>query len=120
MAHLLVLYDISDDRLRAKVADACLDYGLERVQYSAFIGELGQVHQRELEMKFRELVGRHAAHIRLVPLDLHTWKRQRVIEQMAGAESGRLRGGFEADNAGCGEADGEGTNADDGENGKEA
>lgn len=86
MAHLLVLYDISDDRLRTRVADACLDYGLERVQYSAFVGELGAVHQRELELRLRELVGQHAAHILLAPLDLHTWRRRRVIEQGAGAE----------------------------------
>ena len=79
--HLLVMYDISDDKLRNKVADACLDYGLERVQYSAFVGELGRVHQRELELRIRELVGRMAAHIRLIPLDLPTWQRQRIIER---------------------------------------
>lgn len=79
MTHLLVMYDISDDKLRVKVADACLDYGLERVQYSAFVGELGRVHQRELELKIRELVGRRAAHIRLIPLEMHAWKRQQII-----------------------------------------
>jgi hypothetical protein len=36
----LLIYDIPDDRARQKVADACLDYGLERIQYSAFLGEL--------------------------------------------------------------------------------
>jgi len=88
MTHLLVLYDISDDRLRTKVADACLDYGLERVQYSAFVGELGRVHQRELEVRMRELVGRHTVNIRLIPLDLVTWRRQRIIrrESAAGSE----------------------------------
>lgn len=79
MTHLLILYDISDDRLRAKVADACLDYGLQRVQYSAFVGELGRVHQRELELKVREVVGRASVNIRLIPLDLQTWRRQRII-----------------------------------------
>lgn len=84
MAHVLVLYDIADDKLRGKVADACLDYGLERVQFSAFVGELGRVHQRELELRMRELVGRRAAKIRLIPLDELTWSRQRVIEQKGG------------------------------------
>lgn len=82
MAHLLVLYDISDDKLRGKVADACLDYGLQRVQFSAFVGELGRVHQRELELKIRELVGRNTVKIRLIPLDAQTWARQRLIERV--------------------------------------
>jgi CRISPR-associated protein Cas2 len=78
--HLIVLYDISNDRLRSKIADACLDYGLERVQFSAFAGELGRVHQRELELKIRDLVGRRAAKVRFVPLDALTWRNQHVIE----------------------------------------
>lgn len=81
MAHVLVMYDIADDGLRNRIADACLDYGLERVQFSAFMGELGRVHQRELELRLRELVGRRAAKIRLIALDAQTWARQRVIEQ---------------------------------------
>ena len=36
----LLIYDIPDDRARQKIADACLDYGLQRIQYSAFLGEL--------------------------------------------------------------------------------
>jgi len=33
----IVIYDIVDDGLRSKVADTCLDYGLARIQYSAFL-----------------------------------------------------------------------------------
>jgi hypothetical protein len=32
----LVVYDISNDAIRGKVADDCLDYGLSRIQPSAF------------------------------------------------------------------------------------
>jgi CRISPR-associated protein Cas2 len=35
-----VVYDIEDDRVRARIASACKDYGLERIQYSAFCGQL--------------------------------------------------------------------------------
>ncbi|MCS6926895.1 MAG: CRISPR-associated endonuclease Cas2, partial [Candidatus Binatia bacterium] len=38
----IVLYDIRDDRLRMRVSEACLDYGLERIQYSAFRGQLSR------------------------------------------------------------------------------
>ncbi len=36
----LLIYDITHDGTRSKIADVCLDYGLERIQYSAFLGEL--------------------------------------------------------------------------------
>jgi CRISPR-associated protein Cas2 len=35
-----VIYDISDNRLRLRVSEKCKDYGLERLQKSAFLGEL--------------------------------------------------------------------------------
>jgi len=36
----LVIYDITDDNLRTHVAELLKDYGLTRIQYSAFIGHL--------------------------------------------------------------------------------
>jgi CRISPR-associated protein Cas2 len=36
----VVIYDITDDNLRALVAETLKDYGLQRIQYSAFIGSL--------------------------------------------------------------------------------
>lgn len=45
----LVSYDISDNRLRLKLAKLLLRYGLHRMQYSVFMGEmkdaaLGRLH----------------------------------------------------------------------------
>ena len=34
----LVVYDISNTRVRTKIADLCLDYGLSRIQLSAYLG----------------------------------------------------------------------------------
>jgi len=36
----IVVYDITDDNLRSKVSERLKDYGLDRIQYSAFHGEL--------------------------------------------------------------------------------
>ena len=47
-ATTLPIYDIPSDRLRTKVANACLDYGVERIQYSAFQGTLTHNRQGEL------------------------------------------------------------------------
>jgi CRISPR-associated protein Cas2 len=77
----LVIYDIPNDRVRTRVADACLDYGLERVQWSAFLGELNTTLQRELLLKMRRLLERHAAKVRLIPINAVMWQQQRVIEQ---------------------------------------
>ena len=77
----LLIYDISHDGTRAKVADACLDYGLERVQYSAFMGELSWIHQRELLLQIKRRIGKHDVNIQLFPLDEKSWTSRRVIEQ---------------------------------------
>lgn len=37
-----VFYDIPDDRIRLKVADALKDYGLLRLQKSVFVGQLSR------------------------------------------------------------------------------
>ena len=64
----LVVYDISSDRLRARVADICQDYGLSRIQYSAFLGDLSRNHQDELLQKVRRRLGKAEARVALFPL----------------------------------------------------
>jgi CRISPR-associated protein Cas2 len=75
----LLIYDIAHDGVRTKVADVCLDYGLERIQYSAFMGELSHVHQRELFLKIERRIGKYAANIQLFPIDEKSWSARRVI-----------------------------------------
>jgi len=67
-ATTLLIYDIPSDRLRGKVANACLDYGLERIQLSAFQGALTHNRQEELLQRIRRIVGAHAANIQLFPV----------------------------------------------------
>lgn len=77
----LLIYDISHDGTRTKVADACLDYGLTRIQYSAFLGQLTAAHQRELLLNIRQRLGDHGANIQLFPLDEKAWAARRTIER---------------------------------------
>ncbi|MCD6289231.1 MAG: CRISPR-associated endonuclease Cas2 [Anaerolineae bacterium] len=77
----LVVYDIPDDRLRAKVADLCMDYGLDRIQYSAFVGQLNKTYRKELMTRIRRLVGRKAAKIQLIYVRGEDWAQRIVIEQ---------------------------------------
>jgi CRISPR-associated protein Cas2 len=64
----LVIYDIPDDRLRAKVADICLDYGLDRIQYSAFLGEMNHNRREELLQKVKRKIGKKEANVQLYPI----------------------------------------------------
>lgn len=82
----LLIYDIPHDGTRQKVADACLDYGLQRVQYSAFLGDLSRAHQRALFGEIAKRVRRQAANVQLFPLDEKSWSGRRVLAQ--GGSSG--------------------------------
>lgn len=81
--HCLLVYDIPDDSKRNKVADVCLDYGLDRIQYSAFMGQLHATHQAELMAKLKKVLGRRAGNIQLFPLCETDWAARKVIEQAA-------------------------------------
>jgi CRISPR-associated protein Cas2 len=78
--HCVVVYDISDDAKRAKVADVCLDYGLDRIQYSAFLGKLSPNHQEELMLRMKRVLGRKKGNIQLFPLCARDWQGRQVIE----------------------------------------
>lgn len=53
---LIVVYDITNDALRGKISERLKDYGLERIQFSAFQGELPHHSQRSLETDIRKLL----------------------------------------------------------------
>ncbi len=93
MLRCLLIYDIPHDGVRAKVADTCLDYGLERIQYSAFLGNLGRSHQRELLLQIERRVGKHSANIQLFPLDEKCWTERRVIERIGALANEQKEGG---------------------------
>lgn len=78
---VLVIYDIPHDGTRNKVADCCLDYGLDRIQYSAFMGELSRTHQEELMMKIKRRVGKRAAKVHIVVVSADDWARRLILEQ---------------------------------------
>ena len=79
---VLLIYDIPSNRVRNKVADLCLDYGLERIQYSAFQGELRRTHQEELLMRIKKRLGKKPGDVRLIPVCKKDWAtRLEVINE---------------------------------------
>jgi CRISPR-associated protein Cas2 len=63
-----VIYDIVEDRTRTRIADACLDFGLTRVQYSAFAGMLNRNRREELFLRLRQILGDGVGKILLQPV----------------------------------------------------
>jgi CRISPR-associated protein Cas2 len=76
----LLIYDIPNDRIRTKIADFCLDYGLDRIQYSAFSGDLSTNHQEELMLKLGRKLGKEPGRIDLFPICRGDWKARITVE----------------------------------------
>lgn len=66
--HLLVIYDISEDKIRNRVAEVCKDYGLARIQWSAFSGKLNSNRREELHMKLTKTIKDNDGIIQLYPI----------------------------------------------------
>ncbi len=77
---VLLIYDITSDRVRSKVADACLDYGLDRIQFSAFMGELSRNHQEELILRIKGLVELAGGKVWLLPVGDKEWQKRLTLE----------------------------------------
>lgn len=73
MQRLILMYDIVEDKVRTKIADACLDYGLDRVQYSVFAGKLSRNHQEELMICIDDLMLESAGNVKLIPISERDW-----------------------------------------------
>jgi len=52
----LVIYDISEDNLRNYVAEKLKDYGLKRIQKSAFIGDLERFRLNSLVVELGKII----------------------------------------------------------------
>ena len=76
----IVIYDVPDDRTRTRVSEACLDYGLERVQYSAFRGKLSRNKREELFLRLQALVGEQPGKILVQPVCEKDLKNARLVE----------------------------------------
>ncbi len=85
----LVVYDIPHDGTRSKVADFCLDYGLDRIQYSGFLGDLARTYQEELILKIGEQLGDRPGKVQLFVICEKDWRqRLEIIQEGDGEEDG--------------------------------
>jgi CRISPR-associated protein Cas2 len=78
---LVLIYDIENDRLRARTADVCLDYGLERIQFSAFFGRLNRNRRQELALRLQSELANESGRIRIIPVCEQDLKDMWVLDQ---------------------------------------
>lgn len=76
-----VIYDIADTKTRTKMAETCLDKGLERIQFSAFRGLLTSTQRKELTKKLEFLLDEGDGRLFVVPICEEDWKRAFSKEQ---------------------------------------
>ena len=75
----MVIYDITDDELRNKVASFLKSKGLKRVQKSAFVGDISYSQMRDVEAGLSILVRGAKANIQIYPLTPASFSQRRVI-----------------------------------------
>jgi CRISPR-associated protein Cas2 len=80
MNRIFLVYDITNDRARTKIADACQDYGLDRIQFSAFAGKLSRNRQEELMLSIADILGDHSGNIKLIPICEPDWDKRLEID----------------------------------------
>lgn len=51
-----VIYDISENKIRSKVASKCKNYGLERIQKNAFMGDVTKNKIEMLSIEIQEII----------------------------------------------------------------
>jgi CRISPR-associated protein Cas2 len=64
----LVMYDIENDRIRYRVSEACLDFGLERIQFSVFRGKLNRNKREELLYRLTDILGGETGKVLIQPM----------------------------------------------------
>lgn len=74
MLRIMVTYDIPNDKARKKISDTCLDYGLDRQQYSVFTGLLRPVQVRALAKAIKPLV--KDGHVMIVLIASNQWEQR--------------------------------------------
>ncbi|MEM3737101.1 MAG: CRISPR-associated endonuclease Cas2 [Candidatus Bathyarchaeia archaeon] len=75
----IVIYDVTDDNLRSLVAETLKDYGLDRIQYSAFIGKLRRDELNSLIVDLKNLIKDLFENVQIYPLCEVCFKGRREV-----------------------------------------
>lgn len=89
----VVVYDVPDDAARLKVAETCLDYGLQRIQYSTFLGEMNTTRQVEMLLKIKAKLRGRPANVQVFPLCERDVRLRKMLDIPRAARPGVAKSG---------------------------
>ena len=76
-----VVYDITKDRTRTKIAKRCLDFGLYRIQKSVFLGEVDSSRVDEIVLFSKELMELETDSVYVFPMCRDDFDKVRILGQ---------------------------------------
>jgi len=76
-----VLYDIEDNKARTKIAKACKQAGLYRVQYSVFLGTLTPHEKDSLTLQVEELMDEEKDKVYIFPMSKDELRQTELLGQ---------------------------------------
>ncbi|BAN89814.1 CRISPR-associated endonuclease Cas2 [Aeropyrum camini] len=76
---VVVVYDISDDGVRLRVARTLESWGLYRIQRSAFVGRMQRARMRDLARLLEGMIDPGTDTVHIIPLPSHEWERTLVL-----------------------------------------
>ena len=76
-----VVYDISKDRTRTKISDRCLDFGLQRVQKSVFLGDIEPNRVEEIIQFSSVLLNLETDAVYVFPMCREDFDKVRMVGQ---------------------------------------
>jgi CRISPR-associated protein Cas2 len=75
----VIVYDISDDGKRLKVAKVLEQWGLARIQRSAFTGSLQAARVRDLARRLELIIDADSDVVHIIPVQPQDWARVIVL-----------------------------------------
>lgn len=76
-----VVYDIVNDKKRAKIAKACKNQGIYRVQKSVFLGELNKNQIEELTIICEDIIDTRVDSVYIFPMCEDDFKKVKLLGQ---------------------------------------
>lgn len=86
-----IVYDVPKNSLRRKITKYLEKYGLIRLQYSVFVGDLSQNKIENLAIELKELIGKEEADIRVFYICRHRSPGHYIISETETLASGNKR-----------------------------
>lgn len=87
-----VFYDIEDDKVRNRAARICKDFGLERTQFSGFVGYLSRNKREELGIKLRDNLDGKNGKVLLQPVCEKDFRQYREYIEISDEGDGNQAG----------------------------